>query len=193
MPLGNDSERWGWLSIGLHWLTFVLVLGLAAVGLAMDELANSPLKISVYAMHKSFGLTVLGLTVLRLLWRLVAGAPAPVPGMPRWQAWAANGVHGLLYALLLAMPLSGWLYNSAAGFPLRWFGLFALPRLHGYSPDIKQFAGEAHETLFYLLAALLVLHAAAALKHHYLDRDATLRRMLPVMAPPPTTKPPPGA
>ena len=104
--------------------------------------------------------------------------------MPRWQTWAANGTHGFLYALLLAMPLSGWLYNSAAGFPLKWFGLFSLPRLSNFNPATKHFALETHQTLFYVLAGLLVVHAAAALKHHYLDRDATLKRMLPWMGEP---------
>lgn len=179
MPIRNTSERWGMVSIGLHWLTLLLILGLALVGMSMDELPNSPLKVQVYAMHKSFGLTVLGLTLLRLLWRLLAGAPNPVPGMARWQHWAASGTHGLLYALLLAMPLSGWLYNSASGFPLKWFGLLSLPKLAGYNPGLKHFALEAHETIFYVLAGVLLLHAAAALKHHYVDRDATLRRMLP--------------
>ena len=106
----------------------------------------------VYALHKSIGLTVLGLTVLRLLWRLVAGAPEPVPGTPRWQSAIAQGTHGALYAILLAMPLSGWLYNSAAGFPLQWFGVFKLPALSGRDPGLKEFAGEAHEWLFIALA-----------------------------------------
>jgi cytochrome b561 len=156
----------------------------------MDELPNSPLKVQVYALHKSFGLTVLALTLLRLAWRLLAGAPAALPGIPAWQRWAAGGVHGLLYALLLAMPLSGWLYNSASGFPLKWFGLFSLPKLSGYSPEVKDFAHDAHETIFYVLAAVLALHAAAALKHHYLDRDATLSRMLPWLRAPTKEAPP---
>ncbi|HEX5755941.1 MAG TPA: cytochrome b [Arenimonas sp.] len=177
MRIRNDSEHWGAVSLALHWLTFVLIIGLAIVGLVMTELPNSPLKISVYAWHKSFGLTVLGLTLLRLGWRLIGPVPAPVP-MPAWQRWAAAGTQGVMYVLLLAIPLSGWLYNSAAGFPLKWFGLFSLPKLSGYNPDLKHFAEETHETLFYLLALVILIHAAAALKHHYLDRDPTLRRML---------------
>lgn len=173
----NSSERWGRVSIALHWLTAALILGLAAVGLLMTELPTSPFKIQVYALHKSFGLTVLALTVLRLLWRWAAGSPGDVPG-PRLQTLAAKGVHIALYALLFAMPLSGWLYNSAAGFPLRWFGVVALPKLFtGYNPELKHLAGEIHETGFYLLAALLLLHAGAALFHHYIKRDDTLNRM----------------
>ena len=184
MPIKNLADRWGGVSITLHWLTALMILGLVVVGFAMQELANSPTKIQVYGLHKSLGLTVLALTVLRLLWRLFAGVPQPAPGTPRWQQWASSATHGALYLILLAMPLSGWLYNSASGFPLKWFGLFALPRLSGYDADVKAFALGAHSTLFLALAAIVALHAAAALKHHYFDRDRTLVRMLPLIKPP---------
>lgn len=184
MPIRNTAERWGGVSIALHWLTLLAIAGLVVVGFVMQELPNSPSKIQVYALHKSVGLTVLALTVLRLLWRLVAGTPAPVPGTPRWQSFVAQATHGALYVILLAMPLSGWLYNSASGFPLKWFGLFALPKLSGYDAGVKAFALAAHEWLFIALAVIVAAHAAAALKHHYLDRDATLSRMLPGLPPP---------
>lgn len=184
MPIRNTADRWGGISIALHWLTLLAIAGLVVVGFVMQELPNSPSKIQVYALHKSVGLTVLALTVLRLLWRLVAGTPAPVPGTPRWQSFVAQATHGALYVILLAMPLSGWLYNSASGFPLKWFGLFALPKLSGYDAGVKAFALAAHEWLFIALAVIVAVHAAAALKHHYLDRDATLSRMLPGLPPP---------
>lgn len=184
MPIRNTTERWGWVSISIHWLTVLMVLSLIVVGLVMQEMANSPTKIEVYALHKSFGLTVLALTVLRLLWRLVAGTPAAAAGVPRWQQVAAQASHGALYVILLAMPLSGWLYNSASGFPLKWFGLFGLPKLSGYDPDVKAFALAMHEWLFIALLLIVVVHAAAALKHHHFDRDATLARMLPGLPPP---------
>ena len=184
MRIRNDADHWGAVSIGLHWLTVVLVLGLAVVGLIMTELPTGTFKVQVYALHKSFGLTVLGLAILRLLWRLVAGAPKPVPDTPRWQDAIAKLTHGALYALLLLMPFSGWLFNSAAGFPLKWFGLFKLPALSKYDPDVKAFAHEMHETLFYVLAVLVLAHAAAALFHHYRLRDRTLARMWPGFEPP---------
>ena len=184
MPIKNHADRWGGVSITLHWLTALMILGLVVVGFLMQELGNSPTKIQVYGLHKSIGLTVLALTVLRLLWRLFTGVPEPVPGMPRWQRWASNASHGALYLILLAMPLSGWLYNSASGFPLKWFGLFALPKLSGYDADVKAFALGAHETLFLALAAIVTVHALAALKHHHFDRDRTLVRMLPLLKPP---------
>ena len=189
LPIRNTDDRWGMVTIALHWLTVLAVVGLCVVGLLMQELPSGKLKLDVYALHKSFGLTVLALTLLRLLWRLVAGAPKPEP-MPRIQVFAAHVSHGLLYIVLLAMPLSGWLYNSASGFPLKWFGLFSLPKLSGYDPDVKRFAHEMHETLFLVLAAIVTLHALAALKHHYFDRDRTLVRMLPLMNAPEPVAPP---
>ena len=182
MAIRNNSQTWGSLSIGLHWLTFILILGLAMVGLFMTELANGPLKIQVYALHKSFGLTVLGLTIIRLVWRLFSTTPKITANIPAWQNLIAKLTHGLLYLLLFAMPISGWLYNSAAGFPLKYFGLFKLPKLSGYDPDLKQLAGDAHGTFFYILALLMLIHTGAALKHHYLDKDNTLTRMLPWLA-----------
>ena len=182
MATRNNSQTWGSLSIGLHWLTFILILGLAMVGLFMTELANGPLKIQVYALHKSFGLTVLGLTIIRLVWRLFSITPKITANIPAWQNLIAKLTHGLLYLLLFAMPISGWLYNSAAGFPLKYFGLFKLPKLSDYNPELKQLAGDVHETFFYILALLMLLHAGAALKHHYLDKDNTLTRMLPWLA-----------
>ena len=184
LPIRNTAERWGLVTIGFHWLTVLLVVGLCLVGFLMQELPSGRFKIEVFAVHKSFGLTLLAITVLRLAWRLLAGTPLPEP-MPAWQALAARLSHVLLYAVLVAMPLTGWLYTSASGFPLRWFGQFALPKLSGRDRDVAGFAVEAHETLFLVLAALVTVHALAALKHHYLDRDRTLRRMLPAMPPPP--------
>ncbi len=184
MPIKNLADRWGGVSITLHWLTALMIAGLVVVGLLMQELGNSPTKIQIYGLHKSIGLTVLALTVLRLLWRLFAGVPEPVAGMPRWQRWASGATHGALYVVLLAMPLSGWLYNSASGFPLKWFGLFKLPKLSGYDAQVKAFALEAHETLFLVLVVIVGVHALAALKHHYFDRDRTLARMLPLIKPP---------
>ena len=182
MTLRNNAQAWGNLSIGLHWLTLIMILSLAAVGMNMDNMANGPQKIQVYALHKSFGLTVLALTVIRLSWRLFSVTPEPISGTPKWQEWIAKIVHGALYTLLFAMPISGWLYNSAAGFPLKYFGLFSLPKLSSYNPDLKALAGDAHETFFYILAILMLMHAGAALKHHYLDKDSTLTRMLPWLA-----------
>jgi cytochrome b561 len=179
MTLRNTADRWGVVSQALHWLIVLLILGQGIVGLLMGEMANGPDKIQVYALHKSSGLTILALVVLRLLWRLVAGRPEPVPGTPAWQERVAQLTHGLLYLLLLAMPLSGWVFNSAAGFPLQWFWLFNLPAIAGQDQALRELAGTAHEWLFWTLVAVATVHAAAAFYHHLFLRDATLARMLP--------------
>ena len=177
--------RWNRFSQVLHWLIALLILGLGIVGLTMTEMANSPDKMRIYALHKSFGLTVLMLVGLRLVWRATHRAPPPV-AMPRWQHLAAQATHGLLYVLMAAVPLSGWLYNSMAGplFAVKWFGLFRVPSIWHADPDLKAWARDLHETAFWVLAAFVALHAAAAFKHHYIDKDETLRRMLPGMPPP---------
>ena len=183
LPTRNNATQWGWVSIALHWATVLAIIGLAIVGTQMDELPTSLFKVKVYALHKSVGLTVLALTVLRLLWRLFAGAPALAP-MPRWQRLAAHASHVALYALLLAMPLSGWVLHSAsarAGYALKWFGLFKVPAIAGYSPALKHLAHDVHEGLFKAILVVATIHVAAAFKHHFVDRDQTLRRMLPLL------------
>lgn len=179
MILRNTAELWGGVSQALHWLIVLLILGQGTVGLLMVEMRNGPDKIQIYALHKSFGLTLLALVVLRLLWRLLAGAPRPLPGTPAWQAHIARATHWLLYGLLLAIPLSGWVFNSAAGFPLQWFRAFNLPAIAGKDDALRELAGEVHALLFWILIAIAAVHAAAAFYHHLFLRDATLARMLP--------------
>jgi cytochrome b561 len=179
MSLKSTSERWGWLAQLFHWITALAVIGMATVGWYMVNLPSSPDKIRIYALHKSMGLTVLALTLLRLLWRSRDRRPLEPP-MPPWQAWAARAVHVLLYALLLAIPLSGWLFNSASNFPLRWFDLFSVPSLTGgAAPDVKVFARAVHWYLFWVLLLAFIAHAGAALKHHFIDHDSVLWSMLP--------------
>lgn len=179
MALRNSEQSWGAVAQFLHWAVALAVIGLCVVGLLMQELPASPTKIKIYALHKSVGITVLALVILRLLWRLVDRRPPHPASMPRWQRTLSALTHALLYALLLAMPLSGWLYNSASNFALRWFNLFSIPPLTGPDPAIKAWAQDLHSIGFYTLGLLFALHVGAALRHHYVERDATLRRMLP--------------
>jgi cytochrome b561 len=179
MSLKNTTDRWGGISQSLHWAVAVLILVMAYLGLTMGDLPNGPDKIKTYALHKSIGITILALVALRLSWRLYAGTPKPVPGSPRWQERIASLTHGAIYLLLFAIPISGWVLNSAAGFPLQWFGLINLPYIVGESHDLHELAEEAHELMFWALALLVVAHAGAAFYHHIFQRDATLARMLP--------------
>ena len=179
MMLRNSVERWGAVSQAFHWLIVVLIVVMAYLGLTMTDLPNSPHKLQLYTLHKSIGLSILVLVSLRLLWRLYAGRPEPVAGTPAWQERIARLTHGALYALLFAMPISGWIVNSAAGFPLRWFGLFNLPAIAARDKALHALATSWHQALFWTLVALVVVHAGAALYHHLYQRDATLTRMLP--------------
>ena len=177
--LRNTDSRWGAIAQTFHWLIALLIVVQGAIGLTMVELGMTPAKVKVFALHKSIGLSVLALVLLRLLWRLVQRTPRDPPA-PAWQRIAARVSHALLYLLILALPLSGWLFNSAANFPLSWFGLVHVPSLtHGYDPALKAFALSAHVVLFWILAGVVVVHAAAALWHHFAQRDGVLRRMLP--------------
>lgn len=179
MTLKNTTDRWGSVSQLLHWTVVVLILIMAYLGLTMGDLPNGPDKINTYALHKSIGLTILALVALRLLWRLYAGTPHPVPGSPRWQERIASLTHAAIYLLLFAIPISGWVLNSAAGFPLQWFHLVNLPHIVEKNHDLHELAEEAHEIMFWLLALLVAAHAGAAFYHHLFQRDATLARMLP--------------
>ena len=184
MNLKNTTDRWGPVSQAFHWLIMLLILGLAIVGLTMGELPKTPKYFWVFTAHKSTGITVLVLVIARLAWRLYAGTPEPVPGTPTWQDRIARVTHWTLYALILAMPISGWLYDSASGLrPFRWFGLFDVPKLTPPDEALRGIAHEIHELGFWVLAALVCVHAGAAFYHHFFQRDATLVRMLPARSP----------
>lgn len=177
--------RWGVVSQLFHWTCAALVVALGAIGLYMTELSSPVAKIRIYALHKSLGITLLALVVLRLLWRWTRPAPGPVPGMTRHLRLAADGTHGLLYVMMIAMPLSGWLYNSASGYPLQWFRRFNLPALAGKDEQLARLAHALHEYGFWLLLVLVVGHVGAALYHHLFLDDGTLHRMLPWRRRPP--------
>ncbi len=179
MSIRSGPDAWGSLAKLFHWSIATLVIGNLSLGLWMVDLDASAQKMRSYGLHKSIGISVLGLMLLRLLWRALDQRPPAPPGMSPLARRVSRVLHGGFYVLLLALPLSGWLYNSAANFPLRWFGLVNLPRLSAADPVLKQLAQSAHEWLAFLVIAAVLLHASAALKHHLIDRDQVLRRMLP--------------
>lgn len=179
----NTPTRYGTVAMALHWVIAFAIVGMLIVGKYMHDLPNDdPNKFALYQLHKSFGITILVLTVARIGWRLTHPAPPLPPGMPAWQRWGAHLSHFGLYALMLAIPLTGWAVASSSplGIPTMLFGAVELPHLPvGTTEDTNEFFGEAHELLGNLMIGLLILHVAAALKHHFVDRDTVLRRMLP--------------
>ena len=197
MSWRNSEEHWGSVAKFLHWTIAVLVIVMSIIGWRMIDLPNTPDKIFVYSMHKSFGITVLALVGLRLLWRLFGGGARPThpASFAGWQRGLSGFVHFGLYVVMIAMPLSGWVFNSASNFPLKWFNLVKVPAIVGADRELKALAQTAHLWLFWALAVLVLLHVAGALKHHFVDRDDVLRRMLPgrrrTPAPPTIEGPPP--
>ena len=154
-----------------------------AAGVYMTDLPFSPLRLKLYNWHKWAGVTFLALSVLRLLWRISHRPPALpttiLQAMPSWQTRAYHATHHVLYALFFAVPLIGWAYSSAAGFPIVWFGQIPLPDLLPVNKELAELIKPLHELSALALMALAGLHIAAALKHHWVDRDGLLARMVP--------------
>lgn len=172
------SARYTGPAIALHWLLALAIVGSFSMGLYMTELPISPQRLKLYNWHKWAGICILSLSALRLLWRLTHQPPADVP-MPAWQRRASHAVHGLLYVLFFAVPLAGWAYSSAAGFPVVVFGVLPLPDFVSPDKALAEAIKPLHKTLAFALAALVLAHVGAALKHHFVDRDGLLGRMRP--------------
>jgi cytochrome b561 len=173
------ASRYTNVAIGLHWLIAVAILANLALGLFMTDMALSPQKLRFYSYHKWLGVSVFVLVLARIAWRIGHAAPPPPAGMRGWERTAAGVAHLLLYALTLAVPLTGWLFSSAKGFQTVWFGALPIPDLLGKDPLLADLLLAFHRNLNWLMAGLVVLHAGAALKHHFLARDEVLARMLP--------------
>jgi cytochrome b561 len=179
MQLKNNDSSYGAIAQLFHWTIVVLIVTQFVLAEKAEDLPLSA-KVATLAQHKSVGITILALALLRLGWRWLNPVPPLPPRTPRWQHFAAHGSHILLYALLLIMPLLGWLMSSARNFPVSWFGLFTLPDFIEPSQGAFKFFRTAHMVLSKVLFVVALLHIAAALKHHFIDRDDVLRRMLPV-------------
>jgi cytochrome b561 len=175
-------ERYGTVAIALHWLVAVLVACNLLLGLSMVPMPITPRKLTFYLVHKWIGITVFLLTCARLAWRARHPAPAPVPA-PRWQLRAAAASHVLLYALLLLVPISGWIYSSATGVQVVYLGLVPLPDLVPKDKALAAVLRGVHVGLNSALFLLVFGHASFAIRHHFVERDAVLARMLPFVVP----------
>ena len=179
----NHEPRYSHVAMALHWLLALALVAMFGLGVYMADLPFSPTRLKLYNWHKWAGISFLLLSVLRLVWRLTHRPPAlPVAitkAMPAWQNLAHHATHHLLYLLFFVVPLLGWAYSSAAGFPIVWFGVIALPDFVPADKALAELIKPLHELSALALMALAALHVAAALKHQWIDRDGLLLRMLP--------------
>jgi cytochrome b561 len=173
------SERYTPAAIALHWLVAILILANLALGLYTVDMPLSPQKLRNFSFHKWIGVTVFLLAAARLVWRLGHPAPALPAAMPPWERNAAHATHVLLYVLFFAAPLTGWLSSSAQGFQTVYLGVVPIPDLLSKDKGLADALKLTHRSINYTMAGVIVLHVAAALKHHFVDRDDVLRRMLP--------------
>jgi cytochrome b561 len=179
----DAAARYTLPAMVFHWGLAVAIFCAFGAGVYLSGLPFSPAKIQLINWHKWAGVSILFLSVLRLLWRFTHRPPA-LPNrielaMPGWQRLAHSGTHIALYVLFLAVPLLGWLSSSAKGFPIVWFGLIPLPDLVAPNPELAELIKPFHGWAAWALIGLVALHVAAALKHHFIDRDGLLDRMRP--------------
>lgn len=174
----NSPDAWGTVARGLHWLIAALILAQFVIGSIAEEMKLTPAKLDLFVWHKSIGVTVLLLAVLRLAWRLGNPPPAPPAGTPRWEQRLAAAAHAVLYVLIFAVPVSGWWVSDASRVPFKAFFAVPMPDFIATDRDLQEAAAEVHEALTLVLLVVVVLHIAAAFRHHFLLRDDVLRRML---------------
>lgn len=177
MNRNGAKERWGTMARTLHWGMAALILAQLGLGWYAEELGNTPEKIQWMTGHKSLGITILALALLRIGWRLLHGRPADPPGTPAWSRRASRVAHGTLYGLMLYLPLTGWLVASTTRLPWDLWWRVEWPRLAGPDPALHERAKDWHEFGVWLLTAVLLVHIGAALWHHVVRRDRVLVRM----------------
>jgi len=175
------DERYTRTAILLHWFIALLIFTAFPLGVYMHELPFSPDKLRLYSWHKWIGVSLFLLVIVRLTWR-TTHRPPPLPdAMAAWEKFAAHAVHFSLYVLIIIIPLSGWLMSSAKGVQTVWLGVLPLPDLLSKNKELGDLLKEVHESLNFLMLGLIFAHAGAALKHHFIERDGILSRMLPML------------
>jgi len=175
--MNSPSGRYTRFAVVLHWLLAVAIAAGFVIGLLMADAPVSPMRVRWINYHKWTGLTILGLSMVRLIWRLGHSPPGLPVSMRRWQRAASAWVHRLLYLLFLMVPVAGWAYSTAAGFHVTYLGLFQLPDLASKDKALASLLIQVHATLAWTLAGLVGLHVASAAKHHFVDKDGLLLRM----------------
>ena len=184
--LANTERRYGTVAIILHWLMAVLLIALIALGVYMASLPDvgfDTKKIALILYHKQLGILALVVAALRLAWRVGNALPQLVEELPEWQKVTALFVHLCFYGLMLALPITGWLLSSAAGFTVSFFGVFDLPDFVSHNDRLFHTFADIHRWLGYVLIVFILIHAVAALRHHVLFNDETLKKMLPEARP----------
>lgn len=175
----QSEARYNGVAQFLHWLMATVIIVAWSIGLYAAEMPRGPDKLSMIGWHKGIASTVLVLIVLRILWRATHAAPALSSAVPALQQKLAGLAHFLIYLLMIALPMSGWLWSSAAGYSVKMAGFIELPSLMAKNDVWKENLGEVHEVLAFTLAGLVAVHVLAALKHHFFNRDGVLLRMMP--------------
>lgn len=177
--LKNSPERYGIVARSFHWILAILMISIAVAGIIMVGMEASPQKFQIYDLHKALGIIVLTLAIARIAWKFMNVQPMEIVTHKRWEKILSKIVHTFFYVAMVGMPMSGWAMSSAAGYPVSMFGLFDLPNLFPENKEILDEIKLVHKFFGYSLLAIIGLHMAGALKHHFIDKDATLRRMLP--------------
>lgn len=177
MTLKNSDDYYGLVSRANHWLSATLFIGLIALGMVMHELDKGTLKQQLYALHKSMGIALFGLVLLRLIWLKVSPSPQPI-STNSTQIMLRRAVKWILYFAMLALPISGWIMSNSAGYEVAFFEVFVLPNIVPENALLHETFKTLHGSLGTLIIAVIALHIAAALKHHFIDKDATLMRMI---------------
>jgi len=179
MTFRNTTRTWGTPTKALHWIIVILIIVQFFIASRAHSLPRSPALIEAWGWHKSIGMTVFMLAVIRLVWRWMNPVPDLTAETQRWERILARISHLLLYVLIFAVPLTGWMMSSAKNFPVSWFHLFQWPDLVSPDPSLSNYLENTHKVLVKVLVGVALLHAAGALKHHFIDRNNVLRRMWP--------------
>lgn len=175
--MSDDIQNYNTVSRIFHWSVALLILGLLIVGFFMEGMNPEPLKFKIYGWHKALGMVVIGLGVARIIWKHASQSPNSLSTHKKWEKMLSKTIHIVLYILIIAMPLSGWIMSSAGGYPVSFFGLFEFPNIVEKNKELGRIANQVHGILAYALVGCVGLHVVGAIKHHVIDKDVTLNRM----------------